>query len=517
MPSHSSTHPQQALETRLPIQHTYAQILKSSMIIGGSSIVNIALGIIRTKAMAVLLGPSGVGLMGLFGSIADLTQTLAGMGINSSGVRQIAESAGSGETERIARTAIVLRRIAALLGLFGATLLVAFSKPVSSITFGTDQHAGAVALLAIAVFFTSVSGGNVALIQGLRRIPDLARISIFGAVFSTASSIPVIYFLRENGIVPSLISIAAMSMLTSWWYSRKVEIQSILMAVSQVRTEAAALLKLGLAFMGSGLLSMGSAYVVRMIIVRTTGLQAAGIYQSAWTVGGLYVAFILQSMGADFYPRLTAVSRDNNLCNRLVNEQAQISLLLAGPGVIATLTFAPLVIALFYSAKFAAAVNLLRWICLGMTLRVISWPMGFILLAKGEQQLFFWTEVAATFVHVGLAWLCIAQFSLDGAGMAFFGLCLFHALVIYSIVHRLTGFNWFEANRKIGRIFIFLIGLIFFAFSMFPFWLASAIGSLAMLIGCIYSGRILIALLPANRMPRLIKVVLSWLRLQCPG
>ena len=59
-------------------------------------------------------------------------------------------------------------------------------------------------------------------------------------------------------------------------------------------------------------------------------------------------------MGADFYPRLTAVADDHKECNRLVNEQAEVGLLLAGPGVIATLTFAPLVIWLFYSSAFRA-------------------------------------------------------------------------------------------------------------------------------------------------------------------
>ena len=97
-------------------QHTYGQILKSSALIGGSTVVNIGLGIVRTKAMAVLLGPAGVGLMGIYSSIADLARTIAGMGINSSGVRQIAEAAGTGDTERIARTVTTLRRVALLLG-----------------------------------------------------------------------------------------------------------------------------------------------------------------------------------------------------------------------------------------------------------------------------------------------------------------------------------------------------------------------------------------------------------------
>src|SRR5436305_15174455 len=40
-------------------ESSYGQILKSSAWIGGSQAANIALGIVRTKAMAILLGPAG--------------------------------------------------------------------------------------------------------------------------------------------------------------------------------------------------------------------------------------------------------------------------------------------------------------------------------------------------------------------------------------------------------------------------------------------------------------------------
>ena len=102
-------------------QQSYGQILKSSAIVGGSSVVNIAVSIVRAKAMALLLGPAGVGLVGLYSSVNELTHSIAGMGINSSGVRQIAEAAGSGESARIARTAAVLRRTSMALGLLGAS------------------------------------------------------------------------------------------------------------------------------------------------------------------------------------------------------------------------------------------------------------------------------------------------------------------------------------------------------------------------------------------------------------
>jgi len=58
----------------------YGQILKSTALVGGSSVINIAIGIVRMKAMAMLLGPAGFGLAGLYGSIANLTQNIAGMG-----------------------------------------------------------------------------------------------------------------------------------------------------------------------------------------------------------------------------------------------------------------------------------------------------------------------------------------------------------------------------------------------------------------------------------------------------
>jgi len=331
-------------------------------LIGGSSLFNIAIGIFRTKVIALLLGPAGFGLTGLYLSVSNLAQSVAGFGVNSSGVRQIAEAFGSGNTDRIARTAAVLRRVSLVLGALGAALLIVFSKQVSIVTFGSARNAGAICLLSLAVFFTLVSNGQGALIQGMRRISDLARMGVLGGSLGVILTIVLVYFLRERGIVLSLVGVALMSLVISWFYSRKLRVRSPSMTLSEVGHEASPLLKLGFAFMASSLVTMGSAYAVRIIVLHKIGLQATGFYQSAWALGGLYVGFILQAMGADFYPRLTASANDNPKCNRLVNEQTRVGLLLAGPGVIATMVFAPLVVALLYSAKFGAAVGIQRWV-----------------------------------------------------------------------------------------------------------------------------------------------------------
>jgi PST family polysaccharide transporter len=294
----------------------------------------------------------------------------------------------------------------------------------------------------------------------------------------------------------------------SWRYSRKIRIRTPSMVASEVARDVAGLLKLGLAFMATSLMTMGSAYLVRIIILRQVGLEGAGLYQAAWTLGGLYVGFILQAMGADFYPRLTASANDDTTCNRLVNEQALIGLLLGGPGVLATLTFAPLVITIFYTAKFHTAVEILRWFCLGTILQVLSWPMGFIVLARGRQNIFFLSDLAWTVVYVTLAWVCVRRFGLTGAGIAFFASYIFHLMLTYPIVRQLSGFRWSRENRNISILFLGGIAAVFCGFCFLPFAWAASLGACATLLITAYSLRVLIKLISMDRIPSTIRKLL---------
>jgi PST family polysaccharide transporter len=222
-------------------------------------------------------------------------------------------------------------------------------------------------------------------------------------------------------------------------------------------------------------------------------------------------------MGADFYPRLTANAQNNTDCNRLVNEQTEIGLLLAGPGVIATLTFAPVVIALFYSVKFGAAVEVLRWICLGTILQVITWPMSFIIVAKGKQAIYLGSELAWGVVSISLAWICVRWFGLKGAGVAFFGSYVFYGFVLLPIVRRLSGFRWSTANKRTGLLFLSLIAVVFTGFYVLPLLWAACIGTLAALMSAVYSVRVLVRLIPRDRIPGPIWKLLAGLWLVPPG
>jgi PST family polysaccharide transporter len=265
--------------------------------------------------------------------------------------------------------------------------------------------------------------------------------------------------------------------------------------------------------MASGFMAQGSAYLVRLIVIRTLSLEGAGYYQSAWVLGGLYVGFILQAMGADFYPRLTAVANQHPECNRLVNEQIEVGFLMAGPGILGTLTFAPLIVTLLYRGDFGPAVEILRWLCLGMMLRVVIWPMGFIIIAKGERKLFFWTELLVNAGYVGLVWLGVRAFGLRGTGIAFLGMYLVHFVVVYLIVSRLSGFRWTAPNRQLALIFGPLVAVVFAGWYLLPPAAAVGLGALVTLPAGYYSLKSLCAMIPMERLPRVVRKLAGLLRL----
>jgi len=424
------------------MSESYRQIFKSTSIVGGSQVLNILNGIVRTKALAVLLGPSGMGLAGMYQSATSLVGTLTGFGIGQAGVRQIAEAASTENEEKIARTVRTLRQTAIMSGLLGTIVVLIFYQPITRATFGNLEYAFGVALVSSTLLFNGISAGQTALLQGLRRLKELAICTVLGGAFGTVVSVLIVYFLRERGVALFLVAAAAFAVLPSWWFARKVQIRPVKLTWHQLVIEVRGLLGMGLAFMVSALLSTGTAYMVRVLIIRELGMTAVGLYTATWTLSSLYVGVILNAMGADYYPRLTAIADDNAGINRMVNEQTEMGLLLAIPGILATLALAPSVLRIFYSAEFLPATDIIRWQILGVALRVVSWPLGFVLLAKGRSRLFIFAEVLASIFQVVFTLVCMSLWGLEGIGLSFMFLYFAHVFLIFFIIRHLSGFSW---------------------------------------------------------------------------
>ena len=441
--------------------NSYGQILRSSSIIGGAQAINYIVSLLRVKVVAVLLGPAGVGVIGLYTSATSLLGTVAGMGLQGSAVRAIAQANIKDDPVAVARTIRMLRRLCWATGALGWLASIALALPLSRWMFRSTEHAWALAALGGMLLLTAISNGQLGLLQGLRRIGDLARVQVAAAVLNTAVTIGLYAWLREDGIVPVLLANAAVSLLCTWWFARRIDVQEVTMNWSQAVAEAKPLLGLGVALAWSAVLTLALDLFSRTLISRHWGVEAAGIYQAAWALSGLFAGFVLAAMGADFYPRLTAAIHDRAAAVRAVNEQTEIGILLAIPALLATLVFAKWVVWALYTAEFAPAANVLVWMVLGVYGRVLSWPMGFIQLALGASRLYMFTEAMFLAIQAALvAWL-VPRYGVIGAAYAFAICYALYTLGMAWVGHRLIRFRWSSAVLRMMLVSGCLVALAF--------------------------------------------------------
>ena len=72
---------------------SFARILRSSALMGGAQAVTLAMAFMRSKLIAVLIGPSGIGLMGVLGAFNSNVSNVAGWSLGTSAVRTVAGAA----------------------------------------------------------------------------------------------------------------------------------------------------------------------------------------------------------------------------------------------------------------------------------------------------------------------------------------------------------------------------------------------------------------------------------------
>lgn len=425
---------------------SYRQILRSTSIIGGASVLNILISLIRTKVAAEFLGPVGIGLIGLFNNLIGTVANVVSLGFGPVGTRQIAEGAGREDAIAVAVARKSLFWGTVVLAAVGATVFWLLRDIFAIHILKDASLAGDVGWLALGVGLNVAAISQSALLNGLRRIGDLAWVSVLSALLSTVLGIPALLLWGQSGLLAYLLLTPIASFVVGYVYVVRLPKSvsaptSFFILVRQCCTMA----RLGMAFMLAGLAVTVANLIVRTLVQRELGSVALGYFEAAWMISMTYMGFVLRAMGADYYPRLTSVIHNHAAVNKLVNEQTEVALLLAGPVFLAVLGLAPWVITLLYSSQFTEAIGVLRWQVLGDILKVAGWPMGVIILAAGDGRNYLFAEVFAVFVFVFFVWIGLPYMGLSVTGFGFFAMYAFYLPLVYWLACRRTGFCWVTA------------------------------------------------------------------------
>jgi antigen flippase len=442
---------------------TTSEILRAMSVIGTSHAVAAFTRVLRMKVFALCLGPAGIGLAGIYYALLNTLGALSAFGIGSSGVRQVAQTAG--DERRSAQVVFTVRLLTLALGVSGALAVLLLRRPLSEWAFGNYEQLTAVAVLGVGVLFSVLNDSHMAILAGLRRLRALAHVNVTGTLFGTLAAVALVWYVGEPGLVYAVVASPLIMAGCSWWFARPALSTPRRPSWPEFSTEARSLLRLGFALMLTTFMMGGALLVTRVLYVEHLGLPAAGYFHAAWALAILPIEFVFNVLSVDYYPDLTArMKNDVSAAHALVNQETEVALLVGGPPVLATLAFSDVVLRIFYSAEFALAAPLLGWLLLGALVRIISWPLGYVIVAQGWAPTLFVVEFVWTASYLVFVYLACPYLGLTSAGYAWVAAYFIYVATLYAIARSRIGFAWTTATVRLAAI-VLTIGIALLALS----------------------------------------------------
>jgi enterobacterial common antigen flippase len=404
---------------------SFARILRSSALMGGAQAVTLITAFIRSKLIAMAIGPAGIGLMGVFTTFNANLAAVAGWGLGASAVRTIA---GSPDAEKEQKAASV-RRLGRRLVLGGFVVVLALVLPVGLLTFGNQDYSLELLVAGLAVPCVIATGTWSSLLQAAGHVRTLARTQVISSVAGLLLGLPLIYAFGPLGVALSLFLAALSTSVITWREANRLTPANPEKASD---ADVRELVKLGVALQVGAILGAVSSYLVRVLILRghgadiAAGLADAGFYQAAFAMTGGLPGVIFSASSQDFFPRVAAAA-DETEARGITETQIKASLLLAMPVLVALMTMGSLAMRALYAEGFDPATPLVSWFVWSIFCLLIGLPLAFWVMARRPK-----TEVAVSQSLLGFSGLLFALVlvpwaGLRGAAAAYFGSCLTYA------------------------------------------------------------------------------------------
>lgn len=411
---------------------TYNHIVKYIGLFGGVQGLNMLISIIRNKITASILGPAGIGLISIYNKVTNLIGQATNFGISFSAVKHVAElseTADCQQRNKLIDTVRIWCMLTALLGLLVGLIL---SPWISWWTFRNFDYTRSFCLLSFIVPMVAITGGEIAILKGLKQLKKVAIISIFAALATLLICIPIYYLIGINGIVSALVISNAIVLWIHLHYSSQVASWRKTIATFSAIKAGIPMVKLGVAYIFAGILGQGADYIIISFIQNNGNAEWVGLYNTGYFLAISLGSMLFVAVEADFFPRLSAMVNDVPRANATINRQIEACSLLITPLLIAEIIAMPLMVRLLYTAEFSQAAPMAIYATLYLFFKALTLPVAYLPLAKGDSKTYLFTEfLYDAFIAVAIP-LAFAKYGLSGAGLALSLASLFDLIVVYT-------------------------------------------------------------------------------------
>lgn len=435
----------------------YRDTLKSNTLFGGVKLFQIIVVLIRSKLVAIILGPTGVGIQSLFISTIDSLQQFTTLGIFQSAVRDISLTINKEDGDSEIKLLSVFKTLVIIVGLFGFIVTFLLSGYLSFLVFGNYDYTSSFIILSFALFFLAVSNGFVTILQGRRQLIELAKGSLVGAIISLLIVIPIYFYGGIKSISVGILFSYIVTCFTYYFFISKYKFffKSQWPKFDKIKYYGFPIIKLGVILMLSNGLMALFTLLLNSYINQRGGSSDVGFYNAISTATYGNIIIFTSILASDYYPKLTQNIENVDEFNKLVNQQIELLIIFISPIICFLITFSKQVVIILYSNEFITIVPLIRIVSISLLFKIIWHSFSFVILAHGDKKSYFYYDAL---IGNGLFFLfnVLGYYlsGLFGLSLSFVFGSLFMMVLLYCVV-------FLKYKVRIERnIFILLIGFV---------------------------------------------------------
>lgn len=469
---------------------SYSHVLKYTWLFGGVQGLGLLVGILRNKAVAMFLGPTGLALMNIYNTAANLLNQSTNLGISFSAIKDIASQQATGDTEAVRKSVRSVRTWSVWAALLGVVLTLIASPALSYFTFGNYQYTSAFASLSLMVGMMTITGGELAILKGLKCLKRVAAVSVLCGVLSLIVYVPIYGFWGMSGIIPALLLSTLGILLIHLYYSHKVMPWQLHGINRSTLKYGIPFVKLGLAFIVAGVFGQGAEYVMRALLLRVGGIDTVGYYNCGFIMVVSYASLVFTAVENDYFPRLSSVIHQRHAMIDTVNKQIEVCVLLVAPVLVAFVLFMPIAVPLLFSSAFSHAVSMSTCAVFYIFFKALTLPAGYLPLAAGHSKVYMGMEIIYDVLLALSVPLSYHLGGLQGIGWGLSAMGLIDLLLIHSVYRFKYGYKFKSTSPLVLVVQFLLLSVTVYAALCLPLMLRCLVGVVCAVISITLSVRL---------------------------
>jgi PST family polysaccharide transporter len=390
---------------------------------------------VRTKFIAMILGPAGLGFIAQLTNFFETLRIFGDMGARQAVVRQIAETRLSGGRESEAYKDVISSSFVIALSAASLTALVVtlFSHPFSKILFGDDSHARFIVAMALLLPMASISTVVGAIIRGNLDFSAFAKYTLAAYLVLILVTPPLLYKFHLWGAValqglfflfPLIAYLVLNGKSTFLRFSKKLHAHIIRYQFEDGALQVYLMLLNQLTRIGVG-----------VWVINVLGLESMGVYQMALAFSTVYVAMPIQAMSSYVFPMIAA-ARNSEEINREINDSFRFPVFILMPILITMMVTPGIFIRIFFSAKFLVGIYALRILLFYSLTMIFYSPLVTALMAKRHLKVIYVITALSTLSLFLMMWPFFYYWKLAGIALAFSVSGILLAIVYYIFAKR---------------------------------------------------------------------------------